>query len=363
MKKILLLLSACVCLAACNKCKYTVNGTVGEGVSMGDSVYLQYIEEGRVYTLARDAVKNGVFSFTGENCEPRLCYIVSIINNRPRSKAELFVEPGDININIGDKHSTLAGTFLNTRLQEYNDSIFLIEQMFKTFYEKSKRKELSVKGAEEADKGMKVLSIVRKDYLNRFLEKNIDNPLCSYILTNNYEYIDPKDGIEIISRMPQENKCDTTIRHIEHTFRNRILTAEGLCFTDFDAYSYDGKRVKLSDYVGKGKITVLNIWGSNGRNAQSDVAEFKALADTYKDKVEFVSFAIDKDTTAWNDAIKKYEMWWNNISDMQGWNSKALFSYGINSFPYNIIFDAYGTILHKGINVENVYSALDEALK
>ena len=359
MNKLILLLSVCACLVACSD-KYTVEGTVREGVNIGDSVYLQYIEKGRVYTIGRDAVKNSNFSFSGVNSEPRLCYIVSKVNGTPRSKAELFIEPGEIYVTLDETHPRLSGTFLNTRLQEYNDSIKLIDQMFKTYYDKSKRKNLSVKGAEEADKGMKVLSIVREDYLARFIEKNIDNPVCTYIITKNHEYIDPEKGLQYLSRMPEENKCDTTIRHIEHTFRNKIATAEGKKILDFDAYTNDGKRVKLSNFIGKGKLTVLNIWSTTGRKAQSDVAEFKAVADKYKDKVEFVSFAIDKDVTAWNNAIKKYEMWWNNISDMQGWNSKAIFSYGINSFPYNIIIDQYGIIIRKGIKTEEIYSALEE---
>ena len=364
MNRLILLLSVCVCLVACNsRCEYTVNGTLRDGVNIGDTVYLQYIEKGRAYTLGRDVVKEGSFSFKGECCEPRLCYIVSIVNGNPRSRAELFVEPGEISINIGEKYSKLSGTFLNTRLQEYSDSIILIEEMFKGFYEKSKRNNLSVKGAEEADKGMKVLGIAREEYINRFIEKNIDNHVCAYILSKNYEFIEPKKGLQYIEKMPMEHKSDTTIRHIEHTFRNKIMTAEGNCFTDFDAYSNDGKSVKLSNYVGRGKVTVMNIWSTTGRKAQRDIAAFKTLADTYKEKVEFVSFAIDNDLKAWNDAIKKYEMWWNNISDMQGWNSRAVFSYGVNSFPYNIIFDEYGTIIRKGIKTKDIYYALEEALK
>jgi hypothetical protein len=106
----------------------------------------------------------------------------------------------------------------------------------------------------------------------------------------------------------------------------------------------------------------MNIWSTTGRKAQRDIAAFKTLADTYKEKVEFVSFAIDNDLKAWNDAIKKYEMWWNNISDMQGWNSRAVFSYGVNSFPYNIIFDEYGTIIRKGIKTKDIISFYVEYL-
>ena len=364
MSRILLSLSLFACIVACsNKCAFTIKGTVEQGINIGDTVYLQYIDQGMVYTLDQTAVKDGKFTFEGERCEPVVCYVVSNINGKVRSNAELFVEPGEIALNIGAKRATLSGTPLNTRLQEYNDSIDILDAMFKGFYDKSKVKTLSVKAAEEADKGMKVLSIVRKEYINRFMEKNIDNPVSTYILTRNYEFLDPEEGIDIISRMPLENKCDTAVKHIEQTFRNKITTAEGKSFTDFETFRNDGKRVKLSDFVGKGKMAVLNIWSSTGRNAKNEIAELKALADTFKESVEFVSLAIEWDVNAWNTAIKENEMWWHNISDVRGWNSKAVFSYGVNSFPFNIVFSADGTILRKGAKCKELYSILEESTK
>lgn len=364
MNRVLLTLSLFACIVACSeKCTFTVKGTVEQGINIGDTVYLQYIDKGMIHTLGQTIVKGGKFSFTGEKCEPVVCYIVSKVNGKVRSNAEFFVEPGEIDVNIGAKRNKLAGTPLNIRLQEYNDSIDILDTMFKGFYDKSKVKTLSVKAAEEADKGMKVLSIVRKEYINRFMEKNIDNPVCAYILTKNHELIEPEEGIEIISRMPLENKCDTAVRHIEQTFRNKITTAEGKKFSDFEIYAKDGKRVKLSDFVGKGKVAVMNIWSTTGRNAKNDIAEFKALADAYKESVEFVGLAIEWDVKAWNAAIKENEMWWNHISDVQGWNSKAVFSYGVNSFPYNIVFAADGTIMRKGVKCSELYSILEEATK
>ncbi len=350
-------------MACGNKCKFTVNGTVEQGVNIGDSVCLQYIDKGNVRTIGWSSVKDGHFSFEGERCEPMLCYLVSVVNGKVRSNAEFFVEPGEVNVNIGAKRSTYSGTFLNTRLQEYNDSIDILNIMFMKFYQKSKVETLSEKGAEEADKGMKVISIVRSEYVARNIENNIDNPMASYILTKNYDIIAPEKGLELISAMPLENKRDTTIRHIENTFTNKILTAEGKRFLDFSAYTNAGKPVKLSDFVGKGKITVLHIWCPTGRQVQKHVNDFKALADTYKESVDFVSFAIEKDVAVWNDAINKNGLWWNHISDVQGWGSKAVFSYGINSSPYNIIFDREGTILRKGVNTEALYSVLEEYIK
>ena len=364
MNKFFFLFAFCACLVGCgNKCAYTVNGTVEQGINIGDSIYLQYIDQGAIYTIGYSALRDGQFSFKGESCEPLLCYLVSVRNGKVRSNAEFFVEPGNINIKIGPKRSTLSGTFLNTRLQEYNDSIDIINAMFMNFYNKSKVKTLSQKGAEEADKGMKVVGTVRSEYVARFIEKNIDNPVAKYILTKNYDNIAPEKGLELISAMPLENKSDTTIRHIENTFSNKILTAEGKRFVDFAAYTNEGKRVKLSDYVGKGKIAVLNVMCTTGRSVEKNATEFKALADTYKERVEFVSFAIENNVATWNETIKKYDFWWNNISDMQGWGSKAVFSYGINSSPYNIIFDRDGTILIKGIKTEDLYSIIDGYIK
>ena len=358
-----LLLFICACIVACGgNREYTVTGTINKEAVVGDSVFLQYIDNGWIYTIGRDAVNNSSFSFKGECSKPRLCYIVSVVDGKVRPNAELFIEPGDISVKIGSNRSILSGTLLNTRLQEYNDSIDIIDNMFMKFYNRSKLKSLSAKAAEETNKGIQVLSVVREEYINRFIEKNIDNPVATYIISKNHESINPEKGIQFISQMPIENKSDTSVRHIEHTFRNKIMTAEGKKFLDFNAFSNEGKKVKLSDFVGKGKIVVLNLWSTTGRKVQSNVSEFKAVADKYKGKVEFMSFAIDKDVAAWNNAIKKYEMWWSHISDMKGWDSRAVFSYGINSFPYNIIFSADGTILHKGVNSEELYSLLDKML-
>ena len=132
---------------------------------------------------------------------------------------------------------------------------------------------------------------------------------------------------------------------------------------DFTVYDGEGNAYQLSDFVGKGKMAVLNIWSSTGRNAKNEIAEFKALADTFKESVEFVSLAIEWDVNAWNTAIKENEMWWHNISDVRGWNSKAVFSYGVNSFPFNIVFSADGTILRKGVKCKELYSILEESTK
>lgn len=363
MKKIFWLICLSVFIAACTSNDYTIKGTVEQEVNIGDSVYLQYVENNRVVTLGRSAVKDGGFVFSGICEKPRLCYIVSFVDKKVRSNAEVFVESGNITVNINSKRPTLSGTILNERLQEYKDSIDIINTMFVQYYDKSKYPQLSEKAAEEADKGMKVLGLVRNEYVNRFLEKNIDNSVCAYILTKNYETIEPETGIDIISRMPFEIKNDTVVKHIENTFRNKIATAEGRIFIDFSAVDVNGTKVHLSDYVGNGKITVLNFWGSKGRNVAKEISEIKSLCNIYKDKVCFVGFSLDTDVDSWNKAVQENEMSWLQISDLSGWNSKAVFSYGINSYPYNIIFGADGVILRKGVHSSLLNKELGELFK
>ena len=355
-RKIVLFVCLSAMLFACDKNAFVLNGTVEKDVSMGDSVYLQYVDNGRVVTIGRAAVNNGKFCIGGSIEKPRLCYLVTLLNGRPRSKAELFAEPGDIDLNVGAIRPTLSGTLLNERLQEYNDSIDILDRMFVQYYEKSKIPTLSVKGAEEADKGMKVVTMVRNDYVNRFMVKNIDNVVSGYILSKNYERIDPEKGLEYISMMVPENKSDTLMKHIQKTFQNKIATAEGKPFVDFSAYTADGKVMKLSDYVGKGKITVLNIWGTNRKELAAEIAVFKAFADAHKDKVQCLGFAVDTDVAKWNSTIKENGMWWQQISDLRGWASTAIFAYGVNSYPYNIVFAADGTILRKNVKDNDLAS-------
>ncbi len=358
MKRILLLMTFAGLFASCDKNSFTLSGNIEKGVAIGDSVYLQYVENGRPFTLAKEAVKNSSFCIKGSTEKPRLCYLTTKLSGRIKSKAELYAEPGEIVINLSEVRPTVSGTFLNERLQEYKDSIDILDEMFKSYHEKSLTPNLSANAAEEAQKAMMVLSIARGEYVNKFLEKNLDNIVSGYILSKNHETIDPEAGARLIARMPQECKSDTVVKHIEKSFLNKIATAEGQMFTDFVALTKDGKTTHLSEYTDKDKITVLNIWSPMGKDAAENIKAAKAAADAYRDKVEFVSFAIENNAARWQSFIEKNDMWWTQISDLQGWGSKAIFSYGINAYPYNIIFDRKGRILHRGVRTAELPALL-----
>ncbi len=358
MRNLLLMMALAGLFASCENNNFTLNGKIESGVAIGDSVYLQYVEKGRPFTLAKEAVDNSSFCIKGNTEKARLCYLTTKISGKIKSKAELYVEPGKIEISLGEKRPTVSGTFLNDRLQEYKDSIDIIDHMFRHYHEKSLTPNLSAKGAEEAQKGMMVLSIARSEYVNKFLEKNLDNIVSGYILSKNHETIDPEYGARLIARMPQECKNDTVVKHIEKSFHNKIVTSEGQMFTDFTALTADGATTRLSEYVGKGKITVLNIWSPMGKDAANNIKDIKAIADANKEKVEFVSFAIDNNAARWQTFIKNNGMWWHQMSDLQGWDSKAVFSYGINAYPYNIIFDKDGRILQRGIRTSELQNFL-----
>ena len=350
-------------MLSCDRNGYTVNGTVEKGVNIGDSVYLHYIENGHIIPLGCEAVRDGQFKFEGSSEKPHLCYLSSIIGGKIRTSTEFYVEPGEIELFLGVKRNKISGTQLNINLQEYKDSIDILDAMFMQYYNKSKHEFLSQKAAEEADKAMKILSLVRSQYVERFLEKNIDNPVSSYILSKNIETLDPEKGARLIARMPLELKSDTMVRHIENSFLNKITTAEGKIFTDFKAVTNDGKKVNFSDYVAKGKVVVLNIWSATGSNDAGEIATLKAFADANKENVVCVSFAVDTNAETWNSAIKKNGMWWPQISDLRGWNSRAIFSYGVNIYPYNIVFDAEGRIFRRAVALSNLQSVVDEALR
>ena len=67
MKKLFLLIALSGLIISCEKNNFTLNGTIEKGVDVGDSVYLQYVEKGRPFTLGKDAVKNASFNITGKS--------------------------------------------------------------------------------------------------------------------------------------------------------------------------------------------------------------------------------------------------------------------------------------------------------
>ena len=139
--------------------------------------------------------------------------------------------------------------------------------------------------------------------------------------------------------------------------------------TEIELTGINKEKIKLSDL--RGKLVLIDFWASWCKPCRRENPN-KVLAYKYYNNKEFVngngfeiySISLDKNSKAWNEAIKKDNLFWkNHVSDLKGWGSEAAKRYNIKSIPSNILIDKDGTIIAKNLKGNRLINFLQSQKK
>lgn len=133
MKKILLVVTAIVTLASCNKTSYTVTGEIA-GIENGKEVILQTQDEmGQLKSVDTVKIENGKFVFEGEAKEP-LIYLLQI--DKLQGKVVFILENGDIDMTINKdslNNAKISGTYNNDEFTTFKNEGMKIQKKIMKF--------------------------------------------------------------------------------------------------------------------------------------------------------------------------------------------------------------------------------------
>ena len=116
-------------------------------------------------------------------------------------------------------------------------------------------------------------------------------------------------------------------------------------FKDFEITYGDGTSKKLSDYVGKGKYTLVDFWASWCGPCIRETAVIKDIYNEYGPKgLEVLGVAVWDEPENTKDAIEKHQLPWPQIINAQTVPTEL---YGISGIPCIIIFGPDGKILSR----------------
>ncbi len=333
MRKIAFISTILLLLASCSK-GYKVTVTFPDDSNNGETAFLTNYDTGD--TLLSATVENKACTFEG-NADKGFFARLLVGGQR----YGFIVEPGDVQLNIeeGNAISPLNDKMKawGLEMQKLADDTTLTEAESEARYAEG---------------------------LKKFYEDNKDNAIGPWAFCNYLMYKDfTEDEIdEMLKTAPAEYAQLKRVEKAKNAARQLAITAEGKKFTDFEVKAEDGSVQKLSDYVGKGKITLVDFWASWCGPCRAEIPKLQALKAKYGDKFDVLGVAVWDNPDDTRKAMQQMNITWPVIIGTEQLNEPTDL-YGIKGIPHIIIFGPDGTILSRGLMGDDLANKLAEVLK
>lgn len=333
MKNLAFILTALLLFTSCNN-GYKLSVTFPDDSTNGETAFLTDYDTGD--TIATATVENKSCIFEGSIDDSFFARVY--VGGKPYS---VIIEPGQVMLDIA------AGTAISP----------LNEKMYAWTKEIQKLADDSTLTEEEGE-------VLYNEQLLKLYQENKDNAIgqfafSSYLMNKNLK---ESEIDALLKEAPAEYAKLKRVEKAKKAAKQLAITAEGNKFTDFEVIAEDGAKQKLSDYVGKGKVTLVDFWASWCPPCRAEIPKLQALKAKYGDKLDILGVAVWDNPDDSRKAIDELGITWPVIIGT-GKLTEPTDLYGINSIPHIIIFGPDGTILSRGLLGDALANRLAEILK
>ena len=309
-------------------------------------------------------IKDGKFRFAGTVQEPTV-YMLTIdgVDYKIPDMASIAVviEPGDVTIEYDTLGIIMAGTPVNERymttIGEAKRETMRQRQLLWQERDSVKRLPGSVENEVDNYYNLKSSAIFKENVIpasENFIREYAGTEIGEFFffhccgkdvyskafVDEVYPTIRPeiREQYETLIRARQEKQ--------DYFVHSQKVTNVGMPYREIVARTIDGKEIRLSDYVGKKQLILLDFWASWCIPCIQEVPLLKRLQEKYKNQgLQIVGVSVDSDREKWQGALDKHQPAGIQISELKGWESVSRVDYGVQAIPFTVLIDASGNIL------------------
>ena len=337
--------------------RYTLKGEIPTSAFDGKQFRIHRHSNG--YTLGRITVEGNQFEYHGIADSAMFCRI-----EIGQHFGNFIIEEGTVNIDM-TTWMYPSGTPLNEDLSELSrleDKVgTMIDSIRQSIIQGKMDRETRIKKLEEIEFNRDVQRKIKKELIKPFILKHSNDEagavaVQTYLVSATPEILDdiyPHLGPWILSREIIQDQIAT--------INQSRKMAPGQPFIDFEGEDINGNKVKLSDYVGKGKYVIVDFSASWCGPCKEEMPNLANVYNTFKgEKFDMITVMVWDRIEASKKMLQEFNVNWKSILNA---GMRPMELYGFSGIPRIMLFAPDGTIIHNELRGNLIKEKVKEVLE